>query len=537
MEAIDDESFADEVLNYIRLLSSSISSKEMDSIFNEIRKKTVKNYEKAKTITDEFNKKLSSCLRSLAYFYFLESIDEYSVISDGIVEKIREKYQNNYLDIIAQIDKKYLSIDMKNKVNYGNDNKEIEDDLLKKYVVLKKWQDEQHYFFEGEYWNFIEQVHIEYLKTNNLSPFQLEQEVLKKRLFDKLRKRKLLDIEICSIISELYIKEDVVKLIGGKMYGLAVLNSKNIPIPYSVVVPTFTEIMQNDLTFLKQKYEYYSIRSSADIEDGKKNSFAGMFDSVLNVEYKKILEQIEYVKNSVNNERVKEYIKLNNLEKPNMAVIIQAFKEPQYAGVWIGNSLETGVLEWVHGNGEKLVSGTDTPYNEFWEKSAFSGDAIKVKGVTIGEKMLEYQKLIKCNSDFEWMILDGELIMLQFRPVTQNIYRIETKKREDEWIYGISASSGIVSGEAKYLESPDESLEKGQILLANITGTSWVPNIMKAKGAVTARGGFLCHTAIICRELGIPCVTGIGMSAIEKLLQYKEIELDGSIGRVKGKNK
>ena len=86
----------------------------------------------------------------------------------------------------------------------------------------------------------------------------------------------------------------------------------------------------------------------------KKNSFAGMFDSYLNVLPKDIFINIKKVKDSVNNNRLKEYIQVNELEQPHMAVVIQSFKEPTYAGVWIGNSEDSGVLEWVNGNGEKI---------------------------------------------------------------------------------------------------------------------------------------------------------------------------------------
>ena len=129
----------------------------------------------------------------------------------------------------------------------------------------------------------MEELQYQYCEDRNLDSFNLEQVSLRKRLFDGLSKKKILDIDVCSILSELYIKKFVVKYIGGKMYGLSVLNSQGIKIPYSVVVPTGVEITESDLEKINQEYGYYSVRSSADIEDGEKNSFAGMFDSYLNV--------------------------------------------------------------------------------------------------------------------------------------------------------------------------------------------------------------------------------------------------------------
>ena len=49
------------------------------------------------------------------------------------------------------------------------------------------------------------------------------------------------------------------------------------------------------------------------------------------------------------------------------------------------------------------------------------------------------------------------------------------------------------------------------------------------------RSGFLCHTAIVCRELGIPCVTGVGEDVLNILRQEnsKYIEVNGNIGNIK----
>jgi len=64
---------------------------------------------------------------------------------------------------------------------------------------------------------------------------------------------------------------------------------------------------------------------------------------------------------------------------------------------------------------------------------------------------------------------------------------------------------------------------------------------MNSKGAVTAYGGFLCHTAIVCRELGIPCVTGVGEEVLDKICKDESqyIEVNGNSGNVKvlGKRK
>lgn len=532
-EGIQDEDFSNEIINYLEKLTINISSFELNKILEEIRQKTIYNYNLSIKI-EELNQKINYALKSLAYFYFLESIDEHSKISEDIIEQIKEKYPSNYLELISKIDKIYLSVDTQKAIENSKEKITIDDDLLNKYIILKQWQDKQHQFYEDGYGKYLEDLQSNYCEDNSLDPFTLEQVTLRKRLFDSLSEKKILDLDTCSILSELYIKKYVVKYIGGKMYGLSVLNSKGIKVPYSVVIPTNIEVSEKDLSILKGKYGFYSVRSSADIEDGEKNSFAGMFDSYLNVSTTNLLNKIERVKESINNERLKEYILVNELEHPNMAVVIQDFREPEYAGVWVGNSNNSGVLEWVKGNGEKLVSGSSTPHSEIWIDGNCN-NSLKVNDKSVGEIMLEYQQMIGSNADFEWMILDGQLIMLQFRPVTREIVVNEDyNNKQSDGFYGIPASSGIIEGQACYLDSPNEELEKNRILLAMLTDPNWLPQLMNSKGAITAYGGFLCHTAIVCRELGIPCVTGIGEEALKELSDNSNnIYLNGNNGNVK----
>eukprot|EP00003_Mantamonas_plastica_P007608 TRINITY_DN1645_c0_g1_i1.p1 TRINITY_DN1645_c0_g1~~TRINITY_DN1645_c0_g1_i1.p1 ORF type:complete len:807 (-),score=321.93 TRINITY_DN1645_c0_g1_i1:19-2439(-) len=104
---------------------------------------------------------------------------------------------------------------------------------------------------------------------------------------------------------------------------------------------------------------------------------------------------------------------------------------------------------------------------------------------------------------------------------------------------GISASMGRVSGQAmvfpkeeieaqmKVLEGQGDeagarALEKkwknnvlstfrdGSILITEQTDPDWVPVTRKAIAIVTNSGGRTCHSAIVSRELGIPCIVGTG---------------------------
>ena len=76
----------------------------------------------------------------------------------------------------------------------------------------------------------------------------------------------------------------------------------------------------------------YAIRSSATDEDGMKHSFAGQFETYLNVEVDRINESIIKIWKSVASERVVKYRKEHGLPPTlGIAVIIQEMIEPDVA--------------------------------------------------------------------------------------------------------------------------------------------------------------------------------------------------------------
>lgn len=65
-----------------------------------------------------------------------------------------------------------------------------------------------------------------------------------------------------------------------------------------------------------------------------------------------------------------------------------------------------------------------------------------------------------------------------------------------------------------------------------MTRQDYVPAMRKCVAFVTDEGGVTCHTAIIARELGVPCVVGTG-NATEILKNGNRVEVDANKGRVK----
>jgi len=148
--------------------------------------------------------------------------------------------------------------------------------------------------------------------------------------------------------------------------------------------------------------------------------------------------------------------------------------------------------------------------------------------------------------DIEWAKdgITGELFILQARPETVHAQNetnyIETYELTGD--HGAPLSSGVAvgqkigSGTAHVLLDPAKlnTFKQGEILVTTMTDPAWEPIMKRASAIVTERGGRTCHSAIISRELGIPCIVGTG-DATEKVKNGSEITVscaEGDVGNI-----
>ncbi|MFN8020135.1 MAG: PEP-utilizing enzyme [Acidimicrobiales bacterium] len=104
---------------------------------------------------------------------------------------------------------------------------------------------------------------------------------------------------------------------------------------------------------------------------------------------------------------------------------------------------------------------------------------------------------------------------------------------DDRQISGCPASPGVVEGRVRVVRRVDdlEAVEDGEILVAELTAPSWAPVFASIAGTITESGGMMSHTAIVCREYGLPAVTG-AVWATQRLRTGQRVRLDGSAGTV-----
>jgi pyruvate,water dikinase len=98
---------------------------------------------------------------------------------------------------------------------------------------------------------------------------------------------------------------------------------------------------------------------------------------------------------------------------------------------------------------------------------------------------------------------------------------------------GFAASPGLAEGPARVVFSADHIGEvlEGEILVAPLTAPSWAPLFGKIAATVTDTGGIMSHAAIVCREYGLPAVTGTGV-ATSTIVTGMRLRVDGTGGTV-----
>ena len=148
--------------------------------------------------------------------------------------------------------------------------------------------------------------------------------------------------------------------------------------------------------------------------------------------------------------------------------------------------------------------------------------------------------------DIEWAKdgITGELYILQARPETVHTQSDDNyvETYELTGTHGAPLSSGVAvgqkigSGRAHVMLDAAKlnTFKQGEILVTTMTDPAWEPIMKRASAIVTERGGRTCHSAIISRELGIPCIVGTG-DATEKVKNGTDITVscaEGDVGNI-----
>lgn len=313
-----------------------------------------------------------------------------------------------------------------------------------------------------------------------------------------------------------------------------------------------------------------AVRSSATAEDLQQASFAGQYDTYLNILGEKaLLDAVVKCFASVFTDRAIKYREDHGFDHLSIALSVGIQKmvrsDKGCSGILFTLDPESGSKQVIHisgvwGLGENIVQGVITPdeyyvfkptlkkgFNPILQKRLGSKETTMVYAQSNGhtstiniptEKAnqesfiltdLEVLKLanwaLKIEDyyhtpmDKEWAKdgISNELYITQARPETvhgaQPISRITEYKvieKGEVILTGSAIGSKIATGTARLLDSPlkAKKLMKGDILITNTTSPDWDPLFKKAAAVITNKGGRTSHAAIVARELGVPAIVG-----------------------------
>ena len=217
---------------------------------------------------------------------------------------------------------------------------------------------------------------------------------------------------------------------GGKAANLASLIKLGIRVPtgYAVGLDAFErngqlrETSKKELLSLTNPDTLYAIRSSALVEDSEAASWAGQFDTFLNVKSEELSAKVEACHKSAS-DRTQAYSTDKGAEDiSKIAVIVQEMLQPRHSGVLFTQDPVTGeehmVIEFVEGLGESLVSGQIDPERIVWsiDKSVQKSVPFDVK------KLAKMAQKIKSSfsqpQDIEWIWENDKIWIVQTRPIT-----------------------------------------------------------------------------------------------------------------------
>lgn len=350
------------------------------------------------------------------------------------------------------------------------------------------------------------------------------------------------------------------------------------------------EILESYKNLGKGQKLSVAVRSSATAEDLPNASFAGQHESYLNIRGKEsLLHAVKKCFVSLFTDRAIKYREDNGFDhmKVYLSVGVQRMVRSDLAcsGVAFTLEPESGnqnviLIQGGWGLGENIVQGTITPDEFYLFKTAIANGKRPIINRKLGDKektmicgnegsntlintttpedkrkafvlsepeieklgrwCLQLEEHYKKPVDIEWA-KDGqtqELYIVQVRPETvhgiqkaHTLTEYKLREKGNQLAKGQAVGSKIISGKVRLLSSPKEidKLQKGDILLTDLTSPDWDPVMQKVSGIITNKGGRTSHAAIVARELGVCAVVGT-INGTEKIADGSDVTISCAEG-------
>ena len=354
---------------------------------------------------------------------------------------------------------------------------------------------------------------------------------------------------------------------GGKLVNLGKLSQMGISVPntlYDLAVDKTAAEMAS--SFYVGAYVWVrrgtkiAVRSCGASEDGNLASFAGQYETVLNVPCNDADALTAAIQQCLDSrDTIHEYATQLGVDdkRDNFVVIYQPMEDFKISGIAFMGDPKTRdpqgyIIEAVSGLCDKLAGGEASPevtlkgqIDHKWRSSCL-GWGVRVDYVKPLIETQRWRGIVESALshlywqwgspvDVEWGINSrGKLVIVQARPITGV-----------EWEYqpGMGVGSGeVVRGTVRRVGKDgdgrkahrelwgSEEFKDGEILVTTMTTPRLVRCMIKSAGIITEIGGETCHAAIVGRELGKPVIVGFPGAA--GLRTGDVVEMDTGAGTV-----
>ncbi|MCC6407768.1 MAG: YidC/Oxa1 family membrane protein insertase [Planctomycetes bacterium] len=238
-----------------------------------------------------------------------------------------------------------------------------------------------------------------------------------------------------------------------------------------------------------------AVRSSGINEDGADRSFAGVFESELEVSAERLFDALTSVADSLASARTHAYS--GSAREPG-AIVVQAMVPARYAGVlFTEHPADSGAaaIELVDGLGDALVSGRAKPRTLKLGRVSgrvLEGGPAPLDCAPLFELGRKVETLFGRPQDIEWAWTEAGFALLQARDVTRLSRHGETELalRQRERARLLELARGASSEEVVFAQN-----ELSELLPAP------TPFSLALMESLWAHGG---STDLACRSLGIP---------------------------------
>jgi len=243
-----------------------------------------------------------------------------------------------------------------------------------------------------------------------------------------------------------------------------------------------------------------------------------------------------------------EFINKLQSKKEYKIIVMQYADNPDFKGTALISRAGNGVVEFITGDRHYIMTRGFT----LTDPMLFDRNGIKRYSKTVVEdkqnKLFDLLNTVYGHLELQYGTIDRKKQITFFDFNEEKAYmKIDKiwndlneyfsckKKAQKKFLYGLPASSGKASGRCVVVHHETagiyDQVKKGDILVSDTTTPEMTMIMKKVSAIVTDLGGVTSHAAIVCRELRIPAVVGVG-NATEHLKTGDMIRVDADKGEI-----